>query len=53
VGGFQPVFVFIYGVLLTLFFPSFGQESLARRHLIQKIAGIGIIVLGTVLLSLP
>jgi len=30
VNGFQPFFVFIYGVILTLFFPKLGTESLLK-----------------------
>lgn len=49
--GFQPFFVFIIGVFLTLFFPKFGQESLLRKHLIQKIISIVIIFIGTYFLN--
>jgi drug/metabolite transporter (DMT)-like permease len=52
VSGLQPAFVFFYGILLTLFWPQFTSESLERRHLIHKAAGIGIILVGTVLLNL-
>ncbi len=47
VDAFQPIFVLIMGVLLTVFFPKISQESLSRKNMIQKILGIGIIVLGT------
>lgn len=47
VNSFQPVFVLVLGVLLTVFFPKISQESLSRKSLIQKIVGVGIIVLGT------
>lgn len=50
VSGFQPAFVFLYGILLTKFFPRLGAESMARRHLLQKGIGIAIIILGTALL---
>lgn len=52
VDGFQPLFVFIYGVILTLFFPKFGQESLLKRHLVQKIGAIFIMLIGTYILHL-
>lgn len=51
VSGFQPMFVFIIGVLLTLFLPRFGQESLKGRHLVQKLVGIVIIIVGTTLIN--
>ncbi|MFZ2188656.1 MAG: EamA family transporter [Candidatus Moraniibacteriota bacterium] len=52
VNGFQPVFVFIFGIILTLFFPKIAQESLSKNVLIQKISAIGIITIGTVILGL-
>jgi len=51
IGGLQPLFVFIIGVLITLFLPKLGQESLTGRHLAQKIFGIGIISAGVYLLG--
>ncbi len=47
VNGFQPMFVFIYGILITVLLPKIGTESLVRKHLVQKAATIGIIFLGT------
>lgn len=52
VGGLQPGFVLIFGVLLTLFFPKFATESLEKRFLVQKIIGIAIITVGVYLLEL-
>jgi hypothetical protein len=46
------VFVFLYGVILTLFFPNFGVESLTKKHLVQKMTGIIIILLGSIMLNL-
>lgn len=51
VNGFQPLFVLIFGVILTLLFPNIIQESLLKKHLIQKITAIGIILIGTLLLN--
>lgn len=51
VGGFQPLFVFLFGILLTLFWPAFGKESLHRRALIQKTLGIALIIAGTVVIN--
>ncbi|MDD5050237.1 MAG: EamA family transporter [Candidatus Pacebacteria bacterium] len=51
VSGFQPLFVFIFGILLTFFYPAFGKESFERKVLAQKIAGIAIIILGSVLIN--
>ena len=52
VSGLQPMFVFIFGILLTIFFPAFAKESLVRKHVIQKIAGIVIVTIGVSLLDL-
>lgn len=43
---FQPFFVFIYGIILTIFFPKISTEKLSRRHLVQKIVAILIMVIG-------
>lgn len=51
VNGFQPFFVFIYGVILTLFFPKLGSESLVKKHVIHKLVAITIIFLGTYILN--
>jgi len=52
VNGFQPVFVFLIGIILTLFFPKLGKESLSKNDLAQKILAIGIISAGTYLLGM-
>jgi drug/metabolite transporter (DMT)-like permease len=51
VGSIQPVFVFILGVIITLFFPKLGKESLTKHQLTQKICAIIIISLGAYLLE--
>jgi len=51
VNGFQPFFVFLYGVLITIFFPQLGAESLAKKHIIQKIITIIIMFIGTYILN--
>jgi drug/metabolite transporter (DMT)-like permease len=45
-------FVFLFGILLTLFFPSFGREELSARNVIQKAAGGLLIMAGVVLIEL-
>ena len=49
--GFQPFFVLLFGVILTLFFPRLGAESLLKKSLLQKIVAIAIMFLGTMLLG--
>jgi uncharacterized membrane protein len=51
VNGFQPFFVLLLGILLTVFFPKIGTESLLRRHLIQKIVAIVVMFIGTYLIN--
>lgn len=46
-GAFQPVFVLMIGVILTIFFPQISKESLSRNHVIQKVIAISLIMLGT------
>lgn len=50
VGGFQPLFIFLYRIVLTLFFPFLGKESLTRKLLLQKILAISVIIIGSILL---
>ncbi len=52
VSGLQPVFVLIFGVFITLFFPKFGKEVLERKFLIQKVIGVVVITVGVYFLEL-
>lgn len=47
VNSYQPIFVFIGGVLLTLLFPKIATEKIQKKHMIQKIAAISIIFIGS------
>jgi len=51
VNSFQPLFVFTLGIVLTLFFPRVAKESLGRMKLLQKGAGIGLMLVGGYLIS--
>ena len=51
VDGFQPLFVFIYGVILTLFFPHISKENITKKHLAHKILAISIMLIGTFLIN--
>ena len=44
-------FVFLFGILLTLFFPMVGREDLSARNVYQKAAGGGLIMAGVVLIQ--
>lgn len=49
--GVQPVFVLIFGFILTLFFPKISQENFSKPILLQKLIFIGIVVLGVIVLN--
>lgn len=51
VNSFQPFFVLVIGIVLTLLFPSIGRESLTSRALTQKMFGIALIGIGAYLLG--
>lgn len=51
VNGFQPFFVFFYGLLLSVFFPHLGREDLSRNAVIQKLLAIAIMFFGTYVLQ--
>jgi uncharacterized membrane protein len=44
-------FVFLFGILLTLFFPRIGREDLSARNVIQKAVGGVLIMAGVVLIQ--
>jgi drug/metabolite transporter (DMT)-like permease len=46
VGSFQPLFVFLIGIFLTVFFPKISEESITPKILTQKIIGLILTVLG-------
>jgi hypothetical protein len=52
VNGFQPFFVFAYGVILTLLFPKVVKENIGRKFLVQKILAIVIMFVGTYFLNI-
>lgn len=49
--GFQPLFVFIYGILLTLLFPRIASENITRHHLAHKFVAIAVMFVGTYFLN--
>ena len=50
VSSYQPLFVFIGGVFLTVFLPKFALEKISRKHFIHKLISILIIFIGSYLL---
>jgi uncharacterized membrane protein len=51
VGSFQPLFVFALGIVLTLFLPRVAKESMGGVKMLQKVAGIGLMLTGGYLIS--
>jgi drug/metabolite transporter (DMT)-like permease len=45
------LFVFVFGVLLSVLFPRFGRETLSRRDLLQKGAAAVLVALGVALVT--
>jgi drug/metabolite transporter (DMT)-like permease len=52
VNGLQPLFVLVYGVLLTLYLPRYGQERLGVTIVFQKVAAMTLMIVGASLLAL-
>lgn len=51
VSGFQPLFVFFFGVIITLFIPRLGRERLGKRHIIQKLLSIIVMFIGVLMIQ--
>jgi hypothetical protein len=51
VNSFQSLFVFILGIVLTLFLPRVAKESLGRMKILQKGVGIGFMLVGGYLIA--
>jgi len=51
ISGVQPLFVFIIGIFLTLFFPKIYTEKISKKHLVQKVISIVIMVIGGALIG--
>lgn len=51
VNGFQPIFVLLYGLMFTIFFPHIINEKITKRHLVFKSFSIGVIVIGAFLIN--
>lgn len=47
VSSYQPLFVFVLGILISILLPSVSTEKMALKHLVQKILSIIIIIIGS------
>jgi drug/metabolite transporter (DMT)-like permease len=51
INGLQPVFVFVFGIILTLLFPKISKEDISKKTLIQRILAIAVITVGVYLIN--
>lgn len=47
VSSYQPLFVFIEGIFLTVLFPHISTEKISKKHLVHKLISIMIIIIGS------
>ena len=50
VAGYQPIMVFLIGMMLTALYPHIATEKFRLKHIIHKVAAISLVLIGTVLL---
>ena len=48
--GLQPMFIFVIGLIITIFFPFIAKEQISRNHILQRVIAIIILFIGTYLL---
>ena len=51
INGFQPLFVFLLGILLTFFAPHLIKEDISKRIILQKSVFIAVMIIGAYLLG--
>ncbi len=51
IGSTTTLFVFLFGVVLTIFLPRLGRENMSPRNLAQKGVSAGLVALGVMLVS--
>lgn len=52
VNSFQPLFVLVIGIIMALLAPKYFKESLSKKHLIQKILAIALIIAGSIIIGM-
>lgn len=48
--GLQPMFVFLIGVVMTIFIPFISKEDISRKFIVQRLVAIVILLIGTYML---
>jgi hypothetical protein len=51
IGSTTTLFVFAFGVLLSVFFPKLGRENLSRRELLQQGTAAVLVAAGAMLVT--
>ena len=51
INGLQPLFVFLFGIILTVLLPKISKEDITRRTLIQRMVAIAVITIGVYLIN--
>lgn len=50
--SFQPFFVLAIGIIMALIAPKYFKESLSKKHLVQKILAIALIIAGSIIIGM-
>jgi len=50
VEALQPIFIFVFGILITLFFPKISKENISKKALLAKGIPIAFMIFGTILI---
>ena len=50
--SFQPTLVILEGILITIFLPGLVNEKITKKHLIQKLLAVGIMIIGVIQIML-
>lgn len=51
INGLHPLFVFLFGIILTVLFPKISKEDISKKTLVQRILAIITITLGVYLVN--
>lgn len=50
IGGFQPLFIFLYGIALSIWFPSVIKEVITKKTIVLKFTAVFLIFVGLYLI---
>lgn len=49
--GFNPVFTFTFGIIITLLWPKLGREDISRATLLRKVGSLAVLLVGVYLIN--